>query len=152
MFRITYNKEISTLWRSKKTPTDIQTRRVYRWTNVWAYANPWKSETRSVIQESEEYLVELCTPTSDQQPPYEVEDMWDEEIVFLPHIEYNGLLSLIGTQRELLEVMEREGLPKMTLPSLPSIPSLTKRPEQQSRPPMHSKYARGTKSKCLISD
>jgi hypothetical protein len=116
-----------------------------------------------VIQESEECLVELCTPTSDQQPPYELEDMWDEEVVFLPHIEYNGLLSLVGTQAELLEVLERERLPKIYLPSLPSLPSTPsppKRHEIQHKStmptmptmPMHYKNAKSTKSKCLISD
>ena len=150
MFRITYNQDISNAWRAKKTLSDIQGRRVYRWANVWAYANPWKAETRQMIQETEECLVELCTPTADQQPPYEVEDMWDEEVVFMPHMEYTGLLSLVGTQVEIQGILEREGLPKVSLPSI-ALPKPTNHnsshPSYPSRTPKFP-----TKSKCLISD
>jgi hypothetical protein len=138
MIRITYNKEISDAWRAKKNVANIQHRRVYRWGTKWAYASPWKVETRTSFHQSDT-LVELCSPTSDQQPPYEVDDMWDEEVFLLPHIEYTGLLSLVGTPQELQAVMTRDGLPVVPLPSV-----------QPMQPVQHPKLP--TKSKCLIED
>ncbi len=144
MLRITYPKSISDDWRSKKTISDVQQRRVYRWGATWAYANPWKVEKRTVLQEHNGILLELCTPTSDHQPPYEVEDMWDEEVVLLPHIEYTGLLSLVGTPQDLQVVIAREGLPNVDLPKL-SAPIQPVKHMKPNTKPVH-------KSRCLIAD
>lgn len=142
MIRITYPQTISDAWRVKKTISETQQRRVYRWGATWAYANPWKVEKRTTFQETEGILIEICTPTSDHQPPYEVEDMWDEEVFLMPHIEYNGLLSLMGTAQEVQMVMVREGLPSIGLPVLAT--------SMKSKP---AKVAPSYKpSRCLITD
>ncbi len=117
MFRITYSQETSDAWRAKRLsgPFEKQQRRVYRWGATWAYAAPWKVEQRIPVSDTVP-LVEICTPTSDLQPPFDVDDMWEEEVVLLPNIEYTGLLSLVGTSAEVLAIMEREGLPRVSLP------------------------------------
>ncbi len=165
MFRITYSQETSDAWRARRLPGSYekQQRRVYRWGATWAYAAPWKVEQRIPVSDTVP-LVEICTPTSDLQPPFDVDDMWEEEVVLLPHIEYTGLLSLVGTAAELLAVMEREGLPRVSLPfreTIQTAQTAQTQPRHTARPMNdyrnhnnHNNHNNRHKprSQCLISD
>jgi hypothetical protein len=93
------------------------------------------------VLETDDYLVEHCIPT-DLPPPYDVDDIWEEDVILLPNIEYNGILSIFGTWQEILGVLQREDLP---IPLLPTQLTTQKPPTKHT--PVPTKY-----SKCLIED
>ncbi len=67
-------------------------RRTYRWGTMWGiFQNgQWTVEKRKQIQ-MDSYLLEEVTQCSQvQAPPPVVDDVWDEEIVSVNEMEYNG--------------------------------------------------------------
>jgi hypothetical protein len=140
MLRVTFNRTLSDSWRNKTPSLSPTVRKLYRWSKYWGTL-PWKVETRTHVLETENYLVEHCIPT-DLPPPYDVDDIWEEDVILLPNIEYNGLLSIVGTWQEILGVLQREDLP---IPLLPTQLTTQKPPTKHT--PVPTKY-----SKCLIED
>jgi hypothetical protein len=123
MYRITYSKELSEQWRKTQSVTNLEpnTRRIYRWGTMWGVmaAETWSCESRTSLQDSPSFLVELYTPIRCDILPNQLDDVWEEEYFSIStQIEYNGHLIIKGGRDDVLKIVEQLGLP---IPSLPPL-------------------------------
>ena len=112
MFRFTFSEEISSNWWKKHTATTATPdktsaptmRRIYRWGSMWGSlelpkGGAWAAEKRTALSESPQGVLESVVVQTHLLPPVHVDDMWEEEVVSLVSTaEYNGLVSVFGTQ------------------------------------------------------
>ncbi len=78
-------------------------RRIYRWGSMWGSLElpkgTWAAEKRTALSESQQGVLESVVVQTHLLPPVHVDDMWEEEVVSLAATaEYNGLVSVFGTQ------------------------------------------------------
>jgi hypothetical protein len=158
MYRVTYSEAISETYR-RKNMLEIQEpnkRRIYRWGTLWGMleGNKWICERRVVLKQSEDCVIESCTPVSCDILPKDMDDLWEEEYIPLSKgIEFTGLVSIMGNAKFVLEGAGNQGLP---LPELPTFSELPTQPPNLHKVPNQHKPKFPTKShtdrKCLIRD
>ncbi len=159
MYNVTYNERESTAWRRRVHDLgETQKRRIYRWGTHWGIleGDRWRTESRRPqATDWEPGLVEECKILADAHiVPMEVDDLWEEEYISLTKgagvLEYNGLVSLRGEARTVLEMAAQQGLPTPALSSPTPPPAVPMTREETKR---HQGYQqRRPQRRCLIRD
>ena len=86
--------------------------RVYRWENKWGYLRQgrtweesWLAEERTFVSSSilgdNTFVVETYTPI-ENIPPVNIDDLWEEEVVYDKNVTCNNLLSITGSKDDLI--------------------------------------------------
>lgn len=123
MYRLTISGKPVEAFLSRTQQIKPTTQRIYRWGNSWGYLRQnrswdeaWIAEQRSFITSATTdnitFLLEAAKPTT-VQPPLNIDDMWDEEVIQDKNITCNSLLSITGSKQELIQICKKHSI---TLP------------------------------------
>jgi hypothetical protein len=145
-----------------KLPSQWMT--VYRWGMFWGYWNPsssqWTAERHQYSTHHRDefgntFLLEAIEPSSIAAPPYDIDDVWKEEIKQDGVCTYGNLLTIRGSKSTIEDILaklsisfslpssteDREQtnslLPASEIPRLPS-PPLSEHPARKERRHQHS--------------
>jgi uncharacterized membrane protein YgcG len=116
-YRVSASDSVSKEWYNHPAtaPTvEAQKRRIYRWGDMWGIldGHDFSVEKRTVVHQSEAYQVERCELQA-VYVPLRVDDIWEEEVLCLPNIEFNGLLTIVGNAGTIRECLRMHGLPTL---------------------------------------
>jgi hypothetical protein len=161
MYHITYSERESAAWHRRNMAAheleNPQKRRVYRWGSHWGIldGDRWQTESRRPCVANADWepgLVEECRTIPDAHiVPMEVDDIWEEEYVSLAKgaVEYNGLVSIRGDGRTVLEMAAKHGLPT---PALKPTAVISNSQLPQRNPRFQQNQSPRPQRRCLIRD
>ena len=121
-YLLTYNGQAVQLFQDEHKHTSPIKRQVWRWKNHWGYVYPgvtwdhaWVAETRNEVaslwNEKEKALLETVEDSAIQAPPFEVDDLWMEEILSDQQIQCGSSLYIRGTLSEIIDTAKCLGIP-----------------------------------------
>ena len=121
-YLLTYNGHAVQRFQDEHKHTSPIKRQVWRWGKHWGYVYPgvswdnaWVAETRNEVAslwtEKEQALLETVEESVIQAPPFEVDDLWIEEILNDQQIQCGSALYIRGTLSEIIETAKSLGMP-----------------------------------------
>ena len=126
MYRLTLEEKHAAAWRIENEGKAKRVKqRVYRWAQYWGtlradepFETQWRIETRIPLNiGSSSTLLQRIEPVTDiQNPPVNVDDIWDEELLVLPTGEScNTLLYITGDKECILKACGKYGISSTSL-------------------------------------
>jgi hypothetical protein len=148
MYRLTLEEKHATAWRAENEAKAKRVKqRVYRWAQYWGILRPdepfdtqWRTEIRTALNigSSTTVLQHIESVTDIQNPPVNVDDIWDEEILELSNGEScTTLLYITGDKECIMRACRKYGISSVSWESvrvqLESQESQEKQESQQSQ-------------------
>ena len=120
MYRLTISGKPTEIFISGSKTIKPITQRIYRWGNIWGYLRQnsswdetWYAEQRSFIAsatlDNTTFVLEEYIPIT-SQPPLNIDDIWDEEVIQDKNITCNSLLSITGSKQELIHICKKHSI------------------------------------------
>jgi len=121
MYRLTLEEKHATAWRTENEAKAKRVKqRVYRWAQYWGilrsdepFDTQWRTEIRTPLNigSSTTLLQHIESVTDIQNPPVNVDDIWDEEILELPNGEScTTLLYITGDKECIMRACRKYGI------------------------------------------
>lgn len=170
MYRLTMSGPVTEQFLTKHSnPIWI---RMYRWANKWGEYNPandeWTCEKRRELaykkEQENQAVLESVENIDSFGPPFDIDDMWEEEVVKHNNITCGNLLVITGTNAEIQEscknispiflewVVEQLGPVQFSRPNIVNVsPQIYKPRVVQTHPP-YKKQFNQRRSVCLIEN
>ena len=118
MLRLTWDGPDALLKSLRPTGTK-QRQRVYRWENKWGFlmlgTDDWLAESRlpvaHAIDGENRYLLEAVECSPDEAPPFEIDDVWEEDVVVMGGGSMaTKCMSCVGNKETLNAFVKKHGL------------------------------------------
>ena len=119
MYRLTVSGPVVQTVQNKWKQTLPQWIRIYRWANVWGEycknTDEWLCEIRKSVGTYDDNvtiaILETIEPQMALAPPYDIDDMWEEEVVRNDNHSCGNLLVLTGMPRDIFVACKEYDIP-----------------------------------------